>query len=100
VLTAEALKEDFRQLSQDEALGLIQDIMVQSERASEIVKGLLDFSRSEHPEFETLSLAPVVHDTLKLVRNQLTLSGIQVEEDFPRASRPVAGTAKVCSRYF
>ena len=28
VLTAEALKEDFRQLSQEEALGLIQDIMV------------------------------------------------------------------------
>jgi len=50
VLSAEVLKEDFRELSQEEALGLIQDIMGQAERAADIVKGLLDFSRSERPE--------------------------------------------------
>lgn len=100
VLTAEALKEDFRQLNQEEALGLIQDILVQSERASEIVKGLLDFSRSEHPEFEPLDIAPVVHDTLKLVRNQLTLSGIQVEEDFPPGLPPFQGDRKSLQQVF
>ena len=83
VLTAETLKEDFRSLPEEEALGLIHDILVQSERASEIVKGLLDFSRSEHPEFVSLSLADVIQDTLKLVRNQLVLSGIQVDTDLP-----------------
>jgi len=87
-------------LSQDEALGLIQDIMVQSERASEIVKGLLDFSRSEHPEFELLNIAPVVHDTLKLVRNQLTLSGIQVEEDLPPGLPPFQGNRKSLQQVF
>ncbi len=100
VLTAEALKEDFRHLNQEEALGLIQDILVQSERASEIVKGLLDFSRSEHPEFEPLYIAPVVHDTLKLVRNQLTLSGIQVEEDFPSGLPPFHGDRKSLQQVF
>jgi len=100
VLTAEALKEDFRQLNQEEALGLIQDILVQSERASEIVKGLLDFSRSEHPEFEPLDIAPVVHDTLKLVRNQMTLSGIQVKEDFPPGLPPFQGDRKSLQQVF
>jgi len=100
VLTAEALKEDFRHLNQEEALGLIQDILVQSERASEIVKGLLDFSRSEHPEFEPLSITPVVHDTLKLVRNQLTLSGIQVEEDLPSGLLPIHGDRKSLQQVF
>jgi signal transduction histidine kinase len=71
VLTAESLKEDFRDLAQEEAMGLIQDILTQSERASEIVKGLLDFSRVERPEFEALSIGTVVQDTLKLVRNAI-----------------------------
>jgi signal transduction histidine kinase len=100
VLTAEALKEDFGQLDQDEALGLIHDILVQSERASEIVKGLLDFSRSEHPEFESLSIAAVVHDTLKLVRNQLALSGIQVEEELPSRLPLIHGDRKSLQQVF
>jgi signal transduction histidine kinase len=100
VLTAEALKEDFGHLNQEEVLGLVQDILVQSERASEIVKGLLDFSRSEHPEFEPLYITPVVHDTLKLVRNQLSLSGIQVEEEFPANLPPIHGDRKSLQQVF
>jgi two-component system NtrC family sensor kinase len=100
VLTAEALKEDFPSLGQEEALGLIQDILVQSERASEIVKGLLDFSRSEHPEFDRLSIAEVVHDTLKLVRNQLALSGIQVEEEYPPGLPFIHGDRKSLQQVF
>jgi len=99
VLTAETLKEDFRSLSEEEALGLIQDILVQSDRASEIVKGLLDFSRSEHPEFVVLSVADVINDTLKLVRNQLLLSGIQVEEELPSLP-PVHGDRKGLQQVF
>jgi two-component system NtrC family sensor kinase len=100
VLTAEALKEDFPSLGQEEALGLIQDILVQSERASEIVKGLLDFSRSEHPDFDRLSIAAVVHDTLKLVRNQLALSGIQVEEEYPPGLPAIHGDRKSLQQVF
>jgi two-component system NtrC family sensor kinase len=99
VLTAETLQEDFRTLPADEALGLIQDILGQSERAAEIVKGLLDFSRSEHPEFVSLSLADVIQDTLKLVRNQLVLSGIQVEEELPELP-PVHGDRKGLQQVF
>ncbi len=100
VLTAEALKEDFRELSQEEALGLIQDITGQAERASEIVKGLLDFSRSEHPEFEPLAIAGVIQETLKLVRNQLSLSGIQVETNLPADLSLVHGDRKSLQQVF
>ena len=101
VLTAETLKEDFSHLGQEEALGMIQDILMQSERASEIVKGLLDFSRSEQPEFEAVAIAGLIEDTLKLVRNQLMLSGIEVEKrPSGRHSLYLLGTAKACSRSF
>jgi len=100
VLTAEVLKEDFRELSQEETQGLIQDILGQAERAAEIVKGLLDFSRSEHPEFEPLDIAGVIQDTLKLVRNQLSLSGIQAELDLPQDLPRVQGNRKSLQQVF
>ncbi len=100
VLTAESLKEDFRELSQEDAMGLIQDILIQSERASEIVKGLLDFSRAEQPEFEALPIGAVIQDTLKLVRNQLSLSGIHVELDIPPDLPPIHGERKSLQQVF
>ena len=100
VLTAESLKEDFKDLSQEEAMGLIQDILIQSDRASEIVKGLLDFSRAEHPEFEALPIGAVLQDTLKLVRNQLSLSGIHVEVDIPPDLPSIYGEKKSLQQVF
>jgi signal transduction histidine kinase len=100
VLTAEALKEDYREISQEEALGLIQDILGQADRASDIVRGLLDFSRSEHPEFLPLDLTGVIQDTLKLVRNQLSLSGILVETDLPGDLPEIRGDRKSLQQVF
>jgi two-component system NtrC family sensor kinase len=100
VLTAEALKEDFRSMSPEESMGLIQDILTQSERASEIVKGLLDFSRAEQPDFEALPIRALLQDTLKLVRNQLTLSGIHVEEELPADLPPIHGEKKSLQQVF
>ena len=77
VLTADALKEDFLHMNGEEALAMIQDILVQSERASEIIKNLLDFSRSERPEVVSISISSVINDTLRLVRNQLLLAGVE-----------------------
>ncbi len=79
VLTAEALRDDFRELEETEIFSMIQDILAQSERASEIVRDLLDFSRSERKEMEELSVEVLVNETLRLVKNQTTLSGIEVQ---------------------
>jgi signal transduction histidine kinase len=100
VLTAEALKEDFAQLGQEEALEMIQDILVQSGRASDIVKNLLDFSRSEQPEFEEVSINSVIRETLKLVQNQVTLSGIEVKKDLPADLPNILGNIKTLQQVF
>ncbi len=100
VLTAESLQEDFAVLEDKEALSLIHDILIQAERASEIVKGLLDFSRSERPEFEPLAVPAVIEATLKLVRNQVMLSGIQVEKDFPPEVPLISGDRKSLQQVF
>jgi two-component system NtrC family sensor kinase len=100
VLTAETLKEDFRELSPEEALSLIQDILGQSERAAEIVKDLLDFSRSERPEFEAIGISSLLNDTLKLVKNQLMLSAVELETEFPTDLPLVSGDRKSLRQAF
>jgi len=100
VLTAETIKEDFPHLSQEESLEMIQDILVQSGRASEIVRNLLDFSRSEQPEFEEVAVASVIRNTLKLVHNQVALSGIEVKRDLPAELPLIYGDPKTLQQVF
>ena len=100
VLTAEALKEDFLHLEGEEALAMIQDILVQSERASEIIKNLLDFSRSERPEVVSISIPSVISDTLRLVRNQLLLAGVEEVTEVPSDLPQVYGEYKSLQQVF
>ncbi len=100
VLTAEALKEDFSHLGQEEALELIHDILVQSGRASEIVRNLLDFSRSEQPVSEPVNIAHIIRDSLKLVQNQVILSGVEVERDLPENLPVIRGDPKTLQQIF
>ena len=76
-LTAESLIEDFGPEIPAEAKELVLDILFQSERAADVVGNLLDFSRSERSSSEELSVEDVLRRTIKLVKNQMMLSGIQ-----------------------
>jgi len=100
VITAESLKKDFSTLNQEEAQDLIHDILVESQRASEIVRNLLDFSRSEKPVSEPVNIAHILRDTLKLVQNQLTLSGVEVERDVPADLPIIHGNPKALQQIF
>lgn len=100
VLTAETLREDYDALSREETLEMLQDIIVQSERASEIIRNLLDFSRAERPEMLSLSLAPVIENTLKLVRNQMLLSGVEEHVEIPDDLPTVCGDYKSLQQVF
>ena len=100
MLTAEFIKEDLSQLSEKEGEEMIQDILVQAQRASEIVRNLLDFSRAEQPEREPLDIAQVIRDTLKLVQNQVTLSGVEIEWDLPASLPIVNGDPKTLQQVF
>ena len=100
VLTAEAVKEDFNQLDHDEALGMIQDILAQADRASEIVKNLLDFSRSERPEMVSIAISSVIDETLKLVGNQMLVSNVEAEKHIPENFPCVHGDYKSLQQVF
>jgi signal transduction histidine kinase len=83
-LTAEALIEDRKMLTTDEGDELLQDIISEVTRASNVVNNLLDFSRSHgQMVFEPIEVAAVLQTTLKLIRNQIMLSGVQLKTNFP-----------------
>ncbi len=87
-ITTEALMEDFKTLSDDEKWKLLQDIYFENERASETVKSLLDFTRSEKPDMSPLDLNEVLQSTARLVQNEMAINNVtlamDVAPDLPR----------------
>jgi PAS domain S-box-containing protein len=65
----------------DERNRLMDRIIKQTFRASEIVNNLLSFSRTNATEFVELDVHQVVTETLSLLEHQLRQAGIVVERD-------------------
>jgi two-component system, NtrC family, sensor kinase len=79
VLTAESLREELEEKAEPENLDMLADILTQAERAADIVKNLLDFSRSERPVFSELSPEQMLTSSINLVKNQFKIVGVQFE---------------------
>ncbi len=91
-LTAETLLEEKESLTKDEEEEMLLDIINEVTRASNVVNNLLDFSRSHgQMVFESLDVATVLKTTLKLIRNQIMLSGVKLETHFPEESFLIKG---------
>jgi two-component system, NtrC family, sensor kinase len=99
-LTAETLLEDYETLSPPEGKELVLDVLNQAERAGEIVRNLLDFSRSQTPSFTTLSLREVIERTRKLVKNQIMLAGIKVKVNIPPEIPGIRGNSRNLEQIF
>ena len=85
LLTAESILEEFDDLNKTELQDMIMEILSEIRRASSVVKNLLDFSRRrKSDDFELLDLGEVIESTLKLVKNQLVLSGIHLKKEIPK----------------
>jgi signal transduction histidine kinase len=83
-LTAEVLLEDLPNLACSERLDMVRDILVQSDRAREVVHHLLEFSRARKVNtVEPVELGKLVADAVTLVRNQFRLGGITCHYDQP-----------------
>ena len=65
----------------DRAASLMDKIIKQTFRASEIVNNLLNFSRTSGTEFAAVDLNKIIHDTLALLEHQLRTARIQVVGD-------------------
>lgn len=99
-LSADALIEEYDELSAEEAKGIINDIILQTKRASEVVKDLLDFCRDKTPTSTQLNIQDVIKATIKLVANHLRLNSIWVENYIPENLPPVVGDMQKLQQVF
>jgi signal transduction histidine kinase len=76
-LLLESLIEDGESMSRSERVQLYEEAMDQTDRASETVKNLLEFSRASHPRMEEVFLQELVAKTARLVNNELQLHNIK-----------------------
>jgi two-component system NtrC family sensor kinase len=87
-LSADTLLEEYSTLDEEETIEIITDIITQTERATEVVKNLLDFSRDKAPSAQPLNIKAVIEKTEKLIANELRLNAIWLEDytpdDLPR----------------
>ena len=83
-LTAESFCEEYGERMDASCSELIRDIITQADRAAEIVKNLLDFSRTESPVFSILAPAQILTSSVKLIRNQVKMVGLQIETSITR----------------
>ncbi len=91
-LTAETLLDDLDDLSRDETRELATDVVAQADRASEIVKNLLEFSRTDSPSsLSRLEIKDVLERTYRLVKNQIAVDGLVLNSDVPDNLPPTYG---------
>jgi two-component system NtrC family sensor kinase len=103
-LILESMLEDAETLGGPECHRLLHDAMDQADRASDIVRNLLEFSRASHPKPEDVNLAELVDKTARLVRNELDLHHIsfssEVRDDLPRLRLEKGGLQQVLLNLF
>ncbi len=80
-ITAEALMLNYADELAPEINDMIDDIMTQADRASQVVKNLLEFARTKRVGLKDLRIEDVLEHTLKLVKNQLSVAQIQIEKE-------------------
>ena len=99
-ITTEALMEDLKTLSDEEKWRLLQDIYFETERASEIVKSLLDFTRQDKPEMVPLDLNEVIRSTSRLAQNEMAINNVTLECDVPAELPQIRGSANQLRQVF
>lgn len=90
-LTADALREDHADSLDADGRELIDDIAAQADRAADIVRNLLDFSRTERPALAPLSPLEVAATSASLVKNQMQTAGLAFTLDVPSELGPIRG---------
>jgi signal transduction histidine kinase len=73
---------------------------MQAERAGDIVRNLLDFSRTDRPTFSSIGVKEVIDSTVALVKNQIMLAGIKLEVDIPEGLPKLRGHIRKLQQVF
>lgn len=86
-LIVESLIENEETMGHNEREKLYRDLIEQAERSSEIVRNLLEFSRTDHPRLEDVPIEDLLEKTANLVKNEMRLHRVhffkEVHGDIP-----------------
>jgi signal transduction histidine kinase len=99
-ITVQALADQFKTLSDDEKWKLLQDVYFETERASEIVKSLLDFTRQEQPEMAPLDIGEVIEATRGLVQHEMDLHDVSFSAKVPPGVPLIRGALNPLKQVF
>ncbi|OGP49114.1 MAG: hypothetical protein A3K30_03745 [Deltaproteobacteria bacterium RBG_13_51_10] len=90
-VTTESLLDELEEVSDTEKRKRLQDIYTQAERASGVVRNLLDFTRMDRPSFVPLSVHELLTSTMKLAKNEMDLNNVELEYSVPEQLPHIKG---------
>jgi two-component system, NtrC family, sensor kinase len=99
-LTAESLMEEFTEMTTAEASEMMMEILAQADRAGQVVKNLLEFSRTERPLLLELRIDDVLDRTMKLIKNQIMVTGIHLKRENSKDLPPIKGRSQDLQQAF
>ena len=99
-LNAEAMHEGLDAYTDAQKLKMLGDIRHQVERASAIVKNLLDFTRLEKPVLVSLSLNDAVGEARRLVANEAEINRVEFRVEIPENLPRVHGNPRDLQQVF
>jgi two-component system NtrC family sensor kinase len=99
-LTVESLMEDFTEMTKEEASEMMMEILAQADRAGQVVKNLLEFSRTERPLLMELRIDDVLDRTMKLIKNQIMVTGIHLKREHNKDLPPIKGRSQDLQQAF
>jgi two-component system NtrC family sensor kinase len=100
ILTSVMLKEDYKNLSDEECQDMINDLVTQSERAQQVVENLLDFARKSETQTEYFHLDDLIEKAIQLVKNQIKMSKVKLVENISKNLPPIYGDMKLLTQVF
>jgi two-component system NtrC family sensor kinase len=100
ILTTAVLQDSYHDLSDEELDDIVNDLVVEGERAQRVVKNLLDFARESETKTEYFHVDQLVEGALNLARNQIKLSKIKLECRVEPNLPPLYGDQELLKQVF
>jgi two-component system, NtrC family, sensor kinase len=100
MLTAHAILEEYKELSPEEAVAMVKDIVTETERSRAIVHNLLDFTRETESVMEPLDLETLLEETIRLARNQVKVKRARIEFSFEPGLPKIRGDRQQLKQAF
>lgn len=100
LLTASALEEDLEELSHEEKMDMVHDIIKETERSRTIVRNLLDFARESEYKNVAMDLDNLLKNSIRLVHNRVKLAKINLQTKITPDLPPVHGDEQALQQVF